>query len=147
MQRIPSHEHAFGGLVISRPGPSLTPAVFVLLLALSDGERHGYGLARDVLELTEGAMRLGPGTLYRSLQRMQVDGLVELIDDVHARDPVQGPPDGRSERRRSYRITPAGREAARTEARWLGLLVRTAHSRGLIDSPAHTPDMEIVVPK
>jgi DNA-binding PadR family transcriptional regulator len=81
--------------------------VFALLLALGVGQRHGYALISDVEQLTDGAIRLGPGTLYRSLQRMRVDGLIEELDDT---DPVD---DRRAERRRSYQITDAGRDAAR----------------------------------
>jgi DNA-binding PadR family transcriptional regulator len=123
----------------------LTPAVFVLLLALSDGERHGYGLAQDVAELTGGAIRMGPGTLYRSLQRMQVDGLVQPVHDA----PIDDMAAGRGQRRRSYRITEAGREAARTEARWLSLLVKAAGQRGLLDDHTATTsaDMETTVTK
>ena len=59
----------------------LTPAIFALLLALHDGERHGYALMADVSELTGGTVPLGPATLYRSLQRMRVEGLVEEAAD------------------------------------------------------------------
>ncbi|MBO0805355.1 MAG: PadR family transcriptional regulator, partial [Nocardiopsaceae bacterium] len=54
----------------------MTPAMFALLLALTEGERHGYGLMGDVGRLTGGSVTLGPGTLYRTLQRLRVDGLV-----------------------------------------------------------------------
>lgn len=103
----------------------LTPAVFALLLALHAGQRHGYALISDVAELTEGAIRLGPGTLYRSLQRMRVEGLIEELDDPGPAD------DRRAERRRSYQITAAGREAARAEARRLAVFVDAAKQRGL----------------
>lgn len=106
----------------------LTPAVFALLLALHQGERHGYALMADVEELTEGTIRLGPGTLYRSLQRMRVESLVEEIEA-----PEETPHDRRAERRRSYRITETGRDAARAEALRLALLVRAARQWGLTD--------------
>jgi DNA-binding PadR family transcriptional regulator len=106
---------------------ALTPAVFALLLALLDGERHGYALMSEVEELTGGVVRLGPGTLYRSLQRMRVDGLIEELADA-----ADDPDDRRSERRRSYRLTPAGRDAARTEARRLAILVDAAARRGVL---------------
>ena len=61
------------------PVPILTPAVFLILLALADGESHGYGIMQDVERFTNGETRLGPGTLYRSIQRMLVDGLVEEL--------------------------------------------------------------------
>jgi DNA-binding PadR family transcriptional regulator len=104
--------------------------VFALLLALSEGERHGYALISDVERLTDGAVRLGPGTLYRSLQRMRVDGLIEELDDTGPID------DRRAERRRSYRITEAGRDAARAEARRLAVLVDAAKHRGLLGKGA-----------
>ena len=105
----------------------LTPATFALLLALLDGQRHGYALMADVTALTGGAISLGPGTFHRSLQRMRVDGLVEEIDQE------PGPDDERrAERRRSYRITNAGRAAAAEEARRLARLVAAAAARGLV---------------
>jgi DNA-binding PadR family transcriptional regulator len=106
----------------------LTPAIFALLLALFDGQRHGYALMADVAALTDGAVGLGPGTLYRSLQRMRVDGLVEEIE----LEPGPGD-DRRAERRRSYRITDAGRVAAREEAARLARLVTAAKARGLTE--------------
>jgi DNA-binding PadR family transcriptional regulator len=109
---------------------SLTPAMFALLLALHAGDRHGYALMDDVAALTGRTMLLGPGTLYRSLQRLRVDGLVEEIDTD------TGPSaraDRRAERRRSYRITPAGRAAATTEARRLARLVDAATAAGLLE--------------
>lgn len=106
----------------------LTPAVFALLLALHHGERHGYALMADVEQLTGGTVTLGPATLYRSLQRMRVDGLVEEIaaEDVDARA------DRRAERRRSYRITARGRVATTTEARRLARLMDAAAELGVL---------------
>jgi len=106
----------------------ISPAVFSLLLALHGGERHGYALMADVEKLTDGAVVLGPATLYRSLQRMRVDGLVEEIatedEDVRA--------DRRAERRRSYRITARGREATAAEAARLFRLVAAAAELGVL---------------
>jgi DNA-binding PadR family transcriptional regulator len=106
----------------------VTPAVFALLLALVDGDRHGYALMRDVEELTGGVVRMGPGTLYRSLQRMRVDGLVEelagAIDDELS--------DRRAERRRVYRLTAAGRRALEEEARRFARLVDAAEAKGVL---------------
>jgi DNA-binding PadR family transcriptional regulator len=110
------------------PDTPLTPAVFALLVALSGGQRHGYALVGEVEELTDGVIRLGPGTLYRSLQRMRVDGLIEELPEP---DEDTDLPDRRAERRRSYRITDAGREAARAEAGRLAALVDAARQRGL----------------
>src|SRR5438477_5485698 len=108
--------------------------MFALLLALLDGQRHGYVLMADVAALTGGAISLGPGTLYRSLQRMRVDGLVEEIDQEPGQDD-----DRRAERRRSYRITAAGRAAAAEEATRLARLVAAAAARGLISDPVSGP--------
>jgi DNA-binding PadR family transcriptional regulator len=107
---------------------TVTPAIFALLLALHHGERHGYALMADVSELTGGTVTLGPATLYRSLQRMRVDGLVEEteVDD----EPVRA--DRRAERRRSFRITPAGRTAARAEAQRLARLVEASRALGVL---------------
>lgn len=102
--------------------------MFALLLALTEGERHGYGLMSDVGRLTEGAITLGPGTLYRTLQRLRVDGLVEetVADAAAARA------DRRAERRRGYRITPAGYAAVQSEARRLAALLASETAQRLL---------------
>ncbi|OLF17223.1 PadR family transcriptional regulator [Actinophytocola xanthii] len=111
-----------------------TPAVFVLLVALSRVPRHGYGLGQEVQRMTDGRVRLGAGTLYRSLQRMRVAGWVE-----------ESGSDTDDERRRVYSLTPAGRSAARAETRRLADLVALATEAGLLeDAPTpredeHTP--------
>jgi DNA-binding PadR family transcriptional regulator len=101
------------------------------LLALHDAERHGYALIADVAELTGGTITLGVATLYRSLQRMRVDGLVEEIptESVAA---AELRADRRAERRRSYRITADGRAAAAAEALRLSRLVDAAERFGLL---------------
>jgi DNA-binding PadR family transcriptional regulator len=101
------------------------------LLALHDGERHGYALIAEVAELTGGTITLGVATLYRSLQRMRVDGLVEEIptESVAA---AELRADRRAERRRSYRITPEGRAAAAAEAVRLSRLTDAAERLGLL---------------
>jgi DNA-binding PadR family transcriptional regulator len=107
----------------------LTPAVFHILLALADGASHGYAIMREVEALTGGRTRLGPGTLYRSVQRMLVDGLiVELA-------PAGDDPED-DERRRRYRVTPLGDAVTRLEARRLADLVEAARSRGVLPSAA-----------
>ncbi len=102
----------------------LTPAVFHIMLALADGECHGYGIMLEVEKLSQGSMRLGPGTLYRSIQRMLIDGLIEERKD-----------DGQSaeddERRRYYRLTKLGLSVAKAEAQRLATLVKAARQRGL----------------
>lgn len=123
---------------MSERATSVTPAVFALLLALLKGETHGYALMVEVEKLTAGMVTLGPATLYRSLQRMRVDGLVEEIaTKTITRDDL--PADRRAERRRSYRITSAGRRAADRETRRLSQLLSAARSLGL---PAAMPDEE-----
>lgn len=116
----------------------LTPAVFALLLVLHRGERHGYALMSEVEELTAGTVRLGAATLYRSLQRMRVDNLVEEIatEDVAAADLRA---DRRAERRRSYRITAAGRAAAEAEAHRLTIMLDAVRQAGL---PVHNDRSE-----
>lgn len=85
----------------------LTPAVFNVLLALADGEKHGYAILRDVAEQTHGEVRLGAGTLYAMIRRLLIDG---LIVEVRSRAGDDDP------RRRYYRLTTAGRDAALAEA-------------------------------
>jgi DNA-binding PadR family transcriptional regulator len=103
----------------------LTPAVFHIMLALADGERHGYGIMLEVDRITDGQLHLGPGTLYRSIQRMLVDGLI-----VERKDAVD--PDVDDERRRYYRLTQLGLSVARAEAQRLSELVKVARKRGLL---------------
>ena len=102
----------------------LQPAAFHILLALADGDRHGYAVIQEVEARTGGKVRLSAGTLYRSIQRMLEQG---LIAEVRER-PL---PELDDERRRYYRITPRGIAAARGEARRLAQLVDMARARGL----------------
>lgn len=111
----------------------MTPAVFALLVALTADDRHGYALMDDVAELTAGTITLGPGTLYRSLQRMLVDGLIE---ERPAR--VEATEDRRAERRRSYSITDAGRAAVREQASRLRILTEAARDCGILSDPDAT---------
>jgi DNA-binding PadR family transcriptional regulator len=103
----------------------LTPATFQILMALVDGERHGYAIMKDVDERTDGGVRLGPGTLYGSLKRMLESGLVD--EGVERPDPEMG-----DERRRYYRITKFGLLVARAEAQRMDAIVRTARKKKLI---------------
>ncbi len=107
----------------------LPPAVFHILMALADEDRHGYAIIQEVLARTEGAVRLGPGTLYRSIQRMLDD---ELIVEVHERPA----PEVDDQRRRYYRITRFGRAVAREEATRLTGLVRLARASGFVTGKA-----------
>jgi len=104
----------------------LTPPVFHILLSLSDADRHGYGIMLDVAQQTNGALELGPGTLYGCLKRMLTAGLIAESGDRP--DPTLGPGSG-EERRRYYRITALGRRAVRAETRRLAGALAAAKSK------------------
>src|SRR6266581_615338 len=99
----------------------LTPAVFHILLALADSERHGYGIMQEIAMRTDGKMRMGPGTLYGSIKRMLADGLIE--ESGERPDPVLD-----DERRRYYRLTAFGQRVVRAEAQRLAQLVNVARA-------------------
>lgn len=98
----------------------LTPAVFHILLALAEGERHGYAVMQEVEERTGGVVRMGPGTLYGSLKRMMASGL------------IQGAGDEDAERRRHYALTKLGRAVLQAEAQRLETLVDAARARRVL---------------
>ncbi|MCW5875343.1 MAG: helix-turn-helix transcriptional regulator [Anaerolineales bacterium] len=102
----------------------LTPAVFHILLALMDEERHGYGIMKEVEAQTQGEMLLRPGTLYQAIKRMLELGLIEESDERP--DPALD-----DERRRYYRISALGRKAAAAEAERLRKLLQLASSKQL----------------
>jgi len=102
----------------------LPPATFHILVALSAGDKHGYGIIQDVEARTDGALRLSAGTLYRTIQRLLEQGLI-----VEPRRPAGS---GDDPRRRTYRITSLGTAVARAETRRLTQLVRLARSAGLL---------------
>ena len=101
----------------------LSPHQFHILLALTDGERHGYGVMQDVEQRTGGDLRLGTGTLYTAIARLVALG---LIGDTGRED----------DRRRYYRLLPLGRAVLQAETHRLEALVRHAHARGVRPSPA-----------
>ena len=103
----------------------LPSAAFQILLALAGEDLHGYGIMRQVADQTAGRMRLGPGTLYRSIQTM-LDA--KLIAETEPREDAKLG----DERRRYYRLTPAGRKLARFEAERLADLLRVARSRKIL---------------
>lgn len=103
----------------------LTPAVFHILLALADGERHGYGVIKEVDARTEGRVRLGPGTLYGSIKRMLEEGMIEESGE-------RPDPELDDERRRYYRLTKFGRRVAVAEAERLSRLVASARAKRLL---------------
>ncbi|MEQ1788368.1 MAG: PadR family transcriptional regulator [Acidimicrobiales bacterium] len=98
---------------MGRQGKPLPSASLHIVLALLDGELHGYGLMGRVAELSDGSVRMGPGTLYGTLNRLVEDRLIVETTDRAPRD------DG--ERRRYYELTPDGRAVAVEE------LVRLQH--------------------
>jgi DNA-binding PadR family transcriptional regulator len=103
----------------------LKPVVHLLLLALARGERHGYLLRQEVEELSEGSIRLDPGTLYRWLARLLDEGLVTRAENAAgAEDP----------RRRNYALSVRGREVLEAESARLSRLVDVATRDGLIGS-------------
>jgi DNA-binding PadR family transcriptional regulator len=107
----------------------LPPATFHILMAVADEDRHGYAIIREVAARTNGEMRLSAGTLYRSVQRMLEQGLIEETDERPA-------PEEDDERRRYYRITDFGTAVARAEARRLTQLVRLARASGFVPKRA-----------
>ena len=104
----------------------LTPAVFHILLALADGEKHGYGIMQEVRMITDGGIKMGPGTLYGSIKRMLASELIEEVDERP--DPALD-----DERRRYYKLTPLGEHIAAAEARRLMHLVGAARSKQLLE--------------
>ena len=99
----------------------LPAAAFQILLALSEEKMHGYAIMRQIESQSEGRVRLGPGTLYSSIQTLLEE---KLIEEVEA-----GEQDKAGERRRYYRLTAAGRKVARAEAERLADLLRLARAR------------------
>jgi DNA-binding PadR family transcriptional regulator len=107
----------------------LTPVVLHILLATARGERHGYAIAQEVEELTRGQVRMGPGTLYGSIQRMLAAGLLEEVSHHTGT--------GDDERRRYYRATPLGRRAVALELERLARVVDRARALRLLPGPEH----------
>jgi DNA-binding PadR family transcriptional regulator len=105
--------------------PSLPPHWFQILLSLADRDLHGLGIMNDVLERTEGRMRLWPAMLYRSLGRLVDAQLVTEVDAPREAESGGGRP-------RFYRLTPLGRRACATEAERLAGFVDVARRKRLI---------------
>jgi DNA-binding PadR family transcriptional regulator len=103
----------------------LTPAVFHILLALADQERHGYGIMREVTAMTQNRVRMGPGTLYGSIKRMLKANLIEESDE-------RPDPELDDERRRYYRLTDFGRRVLIAEAQRLSTLVDVAQTKHIL---------------
>jgi DNA-binding PadR family transcriptional regulator len=107
----------------------LPEATLHILMSLAEEDRHGYAVIQDVAARTRGEVRLGAGTLYRSIQRMLEQGLIEETQERPA-------PEQDDERRRYYRITPLGTAVARAEARRLAELVKLARASGFVPRKA-----------
>lgn len=122
-----------GGVRGPRDLLPLTPAVLNILLPLADREQHGYEIMREVEGRSGGEVRLGPGTLYRSIKRMLADGLIEESDE-------RPDPEMDDQRRRYYRITDFGRLVAGAEAERLASLVATAREKKLLQRPRPFPE-------
>ena len=96
---------------------------FYILLSLAEHDRHGSGIARDVLELTDGELQLWPATLYGSLEELVEKGWLDALDQSGRH------PEGESERKRYFRITRSGRRALEAEARRMADLAAVAERR------------------
>ena len=103
----------------------LTPAMFQVLVALADGEKHGYAIIKEVARRSDGKLRLRAGTLYTAIRRMLEQGLIEELRD----SPDPGSAD---ERRRYYRVTRMGRDVALAEAKRFSELLDQARATKLI---------------
>jgi len=103
----------------------LTPAVLHILLALADGDQHGYAIAQAVEALTEGTVRMGPGTLYGSIGRMVASGLIEEAARARGRT-------ADDERRRFYRMTTLGRRVLESETDRLARVVALARAKNVL---------------
>jgi DNA-binding PadR family transcriptional regulator len=103
----------------------LPSAAFQILLSLADEDLHGYAIMRQVEEQTGGRMRLGPGTLYSSIQALLEGKCIEELDQRKEATPGE-------ERRRYYRLTASGRKVARSEAERLADLLRVARAKDIL---------------
>ena len=102
--------------------PPLTEAGYLILLTLAGGATHGYRIMQVINDVFQTDLRIGPGTLYRTLQRLTADGMIEEVE-------ATGAEDCGAERRRAYRLTTGGLTAARGEKRRLEVLVRLAEAQ------------------
>ena len=107
----------------------LTPAMLHVLLALADGDKHGYAVIKEVSRRTDGAVSLGAGTLYALVKRLLADGLILETDERP--DPALD-----DQRRRYYRLSPFGREVAIAEIRRHEQIVAQARDKRLVPKPA-----------
>jgi DNA-binding PadR family transcriptional regulator len=103
----------------------LTPAVYHILLALADGEKHGYAIMKDVESQSSGSLKMGPGTLYGSIKRMLAAGLI-------AESGLRPDPALDDERRRYYRLSGLGEQVVAAESRRLATLVQVAQQKHVL---------------
>ena len=111
----------------SQADPALTSAQFHILLTLAEGDRHGYGIMQEVERRTEGALELGPGTLYRSIKQLLSRNLIVEVDPGANQEPDA------AKRRRAYTLTPAGKARVVEEAHRLRELVRWAEDAMVLE--------------
>jgi len=102
----------------------LTPAIFHILLALADDERHGYSIMQHVAETTDGQIKMGPGTLYGTIKRLLAAKMIEESDE-------RPDPKLDDERRRYYKLTPFGRKVLSAEVSRYSKMVKTARAVGV----------------
>lgn len=112
----------------AEPKLPLSPAMFHVLLALADSDKHGYAIMKEVSRATNGEVSLSAGTLYGILRRLVADDMVVEKDERPA-------PELDDERRRYYRLTEFGRRVAQAEARRLEDMLELAHSKHLYKRP------------
>ena len=115
------------GANAAHPNSTLTSAQFHILLTLVEGRRHGYGIMQEIERRTDGAVELGPGTLYRSIKQLLARGFIVEVDS--GADGLANA----SRPRRSYALTPGGRACAAEEAQRLQALVRWVEDSMVIE--------------
>lgn len=108
------------------PRDLMTPATLHILLALAGEDLHGYGVKQEVEERTAGRLRLGPGTLYEAIHRLEADGWIEEVPG----------PDAAGGKRKYYRLTPEGRMAMEEELRRLAAIVEFARDERFLPEEA-----------
>ena len=109
------------------PVPPLTPAVFYVMLSLADGEKHGYAIMQETTALSDGKFRMGPGTLYTTLQRLLDTGLIEEVAGKRSTE---------DSRRRYYRLTGRAKSLLESELARMDSAVRMARRRKLAPGTA-----------
>ena len=103
----------------------LTPAVFHILLALADGEKHGYSIMQEIIAISDNTVKIGPGTLYGAIKRMLAANLI--AETAERPDPALD-----DQRRRYYRLTDFGERVLSAEARRLASVISVARSKRVI---------------